>query len=340
MFATTRRQIALLVLLALLASARPKTDTVTLVNGNEVTCEIKGLSRGVLTAKTDSLSTVSIRWEDVKRIQSGTVFEIILAGRSTPLFGALAQDASGSLVLAGSAPIPLISVVALTPIRSRIANRFDGSADFGYSYQKSQSTSQLNFDGDVGYTTRRRSVDLQASSTLVSRDQTDSTRRIQTGLTLKETLSRGNYLGVIGQFSSNEELNLIQRYLAGGAFGRYLIHTNRSVLAAYGGASYSSEHYAGAERSNNAEALLGLNTQVFRLYSPKLDITGDFKLWPSLTTSGRYRIDANAKVKIEVYKDLFVSLSFFDNYDRKNPSTTLPLNDYGTVLSVGYSFNR
>ena len=83
-----------------------------------------------------------------------------------------------------------------------------------------------------------------------------------------------------------------------------------------------------------------MNSQVFRLYSPKLDITGDFKFWPSMTTSGRYRIDATAEARVEVYKNLFVSISWFDNYDRKNPTTSLPLNDYGIVTSVGYSFNR
>jgi hypothetical protein len=183
-------------------------------------------------------------------------------------------------------------------------------------------------------------VDLQANSTLVLRDQTNSTRRVQAGLTLNETLSRGNYLAVIGQFSNNSELNLVQRYLGGGGFGRYLIRTNRSMLSATGGGAFSLEHYAGEPRRNNGEALLAVNTQVFRLYSPKLDISSYFRLWPSLTTSGRFRIDANAKVKIEVYKDLFVSLSFFDNYDRKNPTTALPLNDYGVVMSIGYSFNR
>ena len=33
-------------------------------------------------------------------------------------------------------------------------------------------------------------------------------------------------------------------------------------------------------------------------------------------------------------------MPFFDNYDRKNPTTSLPINDYGLTLSLGYSFNR
>ena len=319
--------------------ARPKIDSLTLLNGNEVTCEIRGLSRGVLTAKTDSLSQVSIRWEDVTRIRSAHVFEILLTDR-TVHFGALDSNTSGNLVLSGTAPIPLHDIVALTPIESRFAKRFDGSVDMGYSFMQSESTTQLNFAGEVGYTTRRRALDLDASSNLVIRDKTDSTRRIQADLTYTETLSRGYFALGVGQFSMNDELNLLQRYLGGGALGRYLVRTNRSMFSASGGGALSSERYSGTERHNNGEILLALNTQLFRLYSPKLDITGDFRFWQNVTTSARFRIDANAKAKIEVYKDMFVSFSFFDNYDRKNPTTALPINDYGVVLSVGYTFNR
>jgi hypothetical protein len=339
MLIPTMRSVALLVFLIPIAFARPKNDTVTLVNGNAITCEIERLSRGVLSAKTDSLSTISIRWEDVKRIQSEFIFEIILTDGTTHL-GALNPDADGALLMAGFAAAPLVNVVSLTHIESRFINRFDGSVDLGYSLLKSNSTQQLNFDGDLGYTTKNRSITTDVSSTLLVRDKTDTTSRISAGLDVNQTLSRNYFAFVIGQFSSNTDLNLLQRYLGGGALGRYLKRTNRSIITVYGGGAYSTEHYSGSGRSNNGEALLGASAQLFRLHSPKLDITGDFKLWPNLTTGGRYRMDAQFKARIEVYKDLFVAATYWDNYDSKSPSTVAPLNDYGVTLTLGYSFNR
>ncbi len=56
--------------------------------------------------------------------------------------------------------------------------------------------------------------------------------------------------------------------------------------------------------------------------------------------SGRYRMDVQFDTRIELIRDLFVSFSFFDNYGRKNPSTSSSVNDLGIVMSVGYSFNR
>ena len=322
-----------------LSFARPKTDSVTLVNGNNITCEIRGLSRGVLNAKTDSLSSVSIRWQDVVRIQSEFIFEIILSDGSAH-YGGLSPGPGGNLQITGEAAIPLLRVVTLTPIRYRFGNRFDGAVDIGYSYLKSNSTTQVNFDGELGYTMRRRSLQAEFSDILVLREETSATRRDQGDLAFNQTLSRGFFAMVIGQSSTNDELNLIHRYLGGGAFGRYLVRTNRSIVSVYGGGAYSSERYAATERRNNGEALLGTTVQFFRLYSPKLDIGGVFRLWPNLTTSGRFRIDASTKARVEVYKNLFVSFSLFDNYDRKSPSTAMPRNDYGLVTAVGYSFNR
>ena len=51
-------------------------------------------------------------------------------------------------------------------------------------------------------------------------------------------------------------------------------------------------------------------------------------------------MDTQGTAKVEVYKNLFVSFTIFDNYDRKNPTTSTPQNDYGVTMSVGYSFNR
>ena len=334
------RLFTLLPLCVAIAFARQKSDTATLANGNEVTCEVLSLSRGVLKAKTDSLSTVSIRWEDVRRIQSSFHYEIVLSGSTAPLFGALTTDASGNLVLEGHAPIPLVSVVSLRPIRSHIANRFDGDVDFGYSFQKSQSTTQFNFTGDLAYNNKITSLDLDVSSSLVIRDQTDTTRRVQVGLSLAETLSRANFLAVLCQFSTNSELSLMQRYLGGAGMGHYFVRTNRVLLSAVAGGAVSLEHYSGSPRSTEGDALLSVNNQVFKLYSPKLDISSYLRLWPSLSDAGRFRVDANAKVKVEIHKDLFVSFSFFDNYDRRNPTTSMSQNDYGVTMSLGYSFNR
>jgi Protein of unknown function, DUF481 len=336
------RRLRLLILslvAGLFCLGRDKTDSVTVRNGNVITCEIRSLSRGVLTAKTDSLSTISIRWEDVTRVRSEHVYEIVLSDGSTE-FGPLTPAASGGISLPGRADVPLIGIVALTQIRSRTFNRFDGAVDLGYSFLKSSTTTQFNFAGEIRYTARRRVVHAQLNNILLIREDTATTRRSQIDLGLRETLSRSYFALGIGQYSLNDELKLLHRYLGGGALGRSFVRTNRAVFSAYGGGAYSSERYSGGDRLDNGEGLVGVNAQVFRLFSPKVDLNGSFRLWPSFTTAGRYRIDAEFKARVEVYKNLFVSFSYFDNYDRKSPTTAAPRNDFGVVTAIGYGFNR
>ncbi len=333
------RPLLLLMLCAALCLARNKSDTVTVINGNTVACEILNLSRGILTAKTDSLGTVSIRWQDVTHIRSDFIFEILLTDGAKYL-GPLDLDAAGKLVLPGTAAAPLLSVISLTPIGSRFANHFNGEVDAGYSFQKSNTTSQFNIDGDLVFNGRRRSLETEVSSNLLVSRGITSTQKNMVSLDFNQTLPRGYFALLLGQFSDNKELNLLHRYLGGGGAGRYFVHTNHSIVSVSGGAAYSTESYTSNEHRTNAEAVVETNAQIFRLYSPKLDIGGDFRVWPNLTTWGRVRIDAQARVKVEVYKNLFVSVTFTDNYDSQNPTTAHSINDYGIATSVGYSFNR
>src|SRR5262245_12793538 len=55
-----------------------KTDVVTLVNGDRITAEIKGLDRGKLTVKTDAAGTIGIEWNKVRRVESPASYEVEL----------------------------------------------------------------------------------------------------------------------------------------------------------------------------------------------------------------------------------------------------------------------
>ncbi len=64
------------------ASAAVKTDIIVLTNGDRVTGEIRSLSDGLLTYKTDDMGTLSVEWERIKRISSEWPFILEdLAGR-------------------------------------------------------------------------------------------------------------------------------------------------------------------------------------------------------------------------------------------------------------------
>ena len=97
-----------------------------------------------------------------------------------------------------------------------------------------------------------------------------------------------------------------------------------------GRSSFTRENYYGQEVTKNAEGFFGIDAQFFKLYSPKVDITSQFAYKPNFTTRGRRRLEFNSKLRIEVLKDFFVNLTFYDSYDSRPPSETATKNDYGS----------
>jgi hypothetical protein len=61
-------------------------------------------------------------------------------------------------------------------------------------------------------------------------------------------------------------------------------------------------------------------------------------VYPSLTESGRWRVDVNAKFRQELVEDFFIDVSFYGNYDTDPPTLGADNSDYGVVMSLGYSF--
>src|SRR5699024_7813384 len=93
-------------LLALPAWAQ-KTDIVTLVNGDTLTCEIKLLERGRLEVSTDHLGTVDIEWDKVVAVTASRLFQIETAN-GVRLLGQLATTGPGQFdVIAAEGTFPV-----------------------------------------------------------------------------------------------------------------------------------------------------------------------------------------------------------------------------------------
>jgi hypothetical protein len=71
---------------------------------------------------------------------------------------------------------------------------------------------------------------------------------------------------------------------------------------------------------------------------PKVTVSADVQFYASLTEPGRVRLEASGAVKRDIISDFYMSLSVFDSYDSRNPSTGQPRNDWGPVLSIGWTF--
>jgi hypothetical protein len=125
-----------------------------------------------------------------------------------------------------------------------------------------------------------------------------------------------------------------------GGPGYRIKQSNRSLVTVVGAASFTRENYYGQEVTKNAEGFFAIDAQFFKLYSPKFDITSQFAFKPNFTTRGRRRLEFNSKLRIEVLKDFFVNLTFYDSFDSKPPAETATKNDYGFTTGLSWSFRR
>jgi len=326
-------------------SAREKTDVVILKNGDHIACEIKSLERGMLNVKTDAMSTISIKWQDVKIIQSSFLFTVqdtqglIYVGSIRPALDEQHVNIEG---LQGEwvAYLDPISIVHIQELGVSRWKRFSGTADLGYTFTKASDRTQFNFTGDVTYRTERYSSQLYYSSIFgTSQGETDADRKLLTLSGVREFSGKWLAYGQAGS-EHNLELELDRRYSFLGGPGYRITQSNRSMVTAIAAAAFTRESYYGETTRKNAEGFFGIDAQFFKLYSPKVDIVNQFVFLPNFTTRGRRRLEYNAKVRLEVFRDFFVTLTFYDSFDSKPPSESAAKNDYGFTTGLSWSFRR
>ena len=53
---------------------------------------------------------------------------------------------------------------------------------------------------------------------------------------------------------------------------------------------------------------------------------------------GRFRLEASARLRRELFSDFFFGLKGYESYDSEPPTAGAQKNDWGLSLSLGYSF--
>ena len=336
--------IAILAIPAFLAAAgRDKSDIIVLKNGNQVNGEIRKLERGMLTLKTDSMSTLEIKWEDVERISSKFIFTVEDT-RGNLYVGTLrAADQPRRVHVIGPKPandLNHILIVGIRELEGSLWNRFSGAVEFGYTFTKASDRTQINMSSDLAYRAEILDSSIAYDSNLShSKGQKDVERDV---LTLKGSRNIGRkwLFFAIGKFEHNLELELDKRKSVLAGPGYKLHRSNRTNMLLLDGMSYTRERYLDQSGVNNAEGAAGIQFDFFKLYTPKVDLTTTFFLIPNMTTSGRIRAEFNSKLRLEVFSYFTVNFSFYDSYDNHPPSATATKNDYGFVTGVSFSFRR
>jgi hypothetical protein len=325
------------------AVARSKLDRVILANGDEVTCEIKELRRGMLRVKTDSMGTIEIEWEDVVELTSPFGFEIELQNGFMYLgrFGTPTEE--GTLRIesaeAEAVEIGLGRVVRINAIEDSFWKRLDGSLSLGFNYTKASDVGTLSFSNDTTYRKPRFLYTFTLNTIITTQEAKPTTKRGD--LSFSYVRFRRNRVYVEGSVGAqtNDELGIDLRLLLGGGVGRNWKQTNRTNFRSSGGLVATEEWLTGtAESQTNLEMFGTVSYEFFRYNTPKSDIVVNLTVYPSLNDWGRIRTEFDSGIRQELIKDFFLEVSLYLSSDNRPPQTAAAKIDYGIVLSLGWTF--
>lgn len=335
--------------LAVVAAASParanRTDVVYLKNGDRITCSVKELNRGKLRVTTDAMGTVFINWIEVQSVETTKTFIIKLQNGQFE-YGNLRPAASdGELTVRGdgtSSDLPLDRVVELAEIKRGFFRRIDGSIDFGFNYQQANKDINYSLRAEATHRAKRSDTKISFDSIFSSRNDVPNAYRRVLGLTHVHDVTGKWQAAGLGKAEQNDELGLDLRTNLGAAVGRMIIETNKSRLRVMGGLTTNRERYVlEPDALFSLEALITTSYDFFVYGDLGADFAVDLSVYPSLTDSGRYRVEFDGKYRHEIFTDFYVSLSGWYSFDNKAPvgeGETVRQEDYGMVTSLGLSF--
>jgi hypothetical protein len=330
------------------------TDVIVMKNGDRFTCEIKGLSAGVLFISLDYVDgTLGVQWSQVAdlksdrlylvKTESGVVYtgKISATGpsRDPPIKIEIAEptaEAPEKVV-----EVPQRKIINMTQTSQSFWHRFDGAINSGFLYSKGNESAQYNLSSQVDYTRERWSSRFNYNSSLASNSGAPVTTRNQTDISAERLMRWNNWFytgGAAFLQSSVQEIDL-QMTLSGG-IGRYLKNTNRSTISLVGGLGWQNVNYKStltSEAPNTAVAFVSSQIKIFKFKKTNLDVSAS--LLPAISGPGRIHYNTNAVYYIKIINDLSWNVSFYGNWDTR-PPPTFPKSDYGSSSGLSWSFGN
>lgn len=323
------------------ATAQPKTDVVTLANGDRITGEIERLERGRLEFSTDDAGTLYLEWDKLVSLVATTRDFDIVTTNGNRYLGSLGPGAARSLTVTftgGSVTLSMPDVTWISPIGTGFWKKIDGSFDAGFSYTRSSGIAQLNVNSSTSY--RRPGFQARLNASFTGTATEDSDNRDDRGAVDMAYIRYRNKWVVTGtgRFETNESLGIELRSQVGGGIGPRLVNSNRGQLYVGGGLVVNREDGIDVETTTNLEGVFYFEGSFYTYDRPKTTIDVTFSYYPSLSNWGRQRLQLDASLKREILKDFYLSVNLFDSFDSRPPNTAFDTNDFGIVLSIGWSY--
>jgi putative salt-induced outer membrane protein YdiY len=235
-------------------------------------------------------------------------------------------------------------IVYLDDLDKGFWSQLSFSIDLGYEMTRSNNFRKFTTSTRLGYTAKRWGIDAYYSTLFSKQDNTENIDRSEAGISSRYFLPKDWYPLVSVDFLASTELNLDLRTTAKIGMGKYVVHTNKSYWGFAAGANYNNENYFADSAATepipdrrSMEAFLSTEYNMFNMGD--LDLLTGLTAYPSLTESGRWRVDFKIETKYEMWfdDDFYIKLTYSLNYDNQPPEGATDL-DYIFTTGFGWSW--
>jgi len=336
-------------LLAAPVLARESTDVIVMENGDRITCEVKGLSGGVLSVSPPYvIQTISVDWSQVARLESKQLF-IVKAEDGSAYRGTLntVQTPAGDpmkIQVEGTpekkAVLDSSRIVDVGEASDKFLDRFTGGANLGMTYSKGNQSTQYNLSGLVAYPRERWAAQVGFNSNLNRSSGATASTWNRVTPSFQRLLPWNNYFFEgLANFLQSSEQGIQAQTTLGGGIGRYLKNTNRATIAVVGGFAWQNTSYRQSSvpigRQNIAAPLIGGEVKVYRFNKTNLALNA--LLLPAVSEPGRVFFTTDASYYIKITGNLSWNISFYGGWDSRPPAN-LPASNYGTSSGLAWTF--
>lgn len=333
---------SLLISLAQLANAN-KTDIVVVENGDRLTGELRSMSRGKMTYKTDVASTIYLEWERISQvvIQRDILVETVSGVRHAGHIGKTDNPDEISVATnKGPVVIKNVDVVSMNPLNQAGWRDVVIDVSAGFNFAKANSVAQFNGSASISQQNTKRFWSASITSNTSSSSDNPSNQRANMSFNYSKLRPNRWLTSGLLSFDTNDELNIALRTSVGGGGGRILRQTDHSDFILQGGLLLSREQLGGtAETSDSVESYGLMQWDWYKFTQPDIDLATKIMIIPSLTEWGRVRSQIDFSVSWKIIGDLRWEIDLYSSYDNRPQTEDASTNDFGINSSVTYRWD-
>jgi hypothetical protein len=318
-----------------------KTDSLRLRNGDWVVGELQDMTLGIVTYKTDAMSTIYVKWPRVLTAATEKRFQIILDDERRYYGSLQASETLGRVVIRAdrdTLEVATQSVVELKRIKETFWNRLDGSLDFGFGFTQQNAKTDLSLRSETRYLMDRNRFNLTLDGSSSRQDSVSDITRGTARLFYIRELKGLWFVGFAASAEQNSQLSLDIRGSLRGGPGRYFIANSRMELGTLLAIGYSRERFAGEEARNTVPLALVTDYRFFNWSGLDTNLSSRLSIEPVLNDRGRWRISFTANLTQEILNRLYLRIGVVEEYDSKPPSADANKNDFRITTSLGWTY--